>query len=143
MTPEIRPATQADLDRLLTMVHALAAHHGDPPACTREALERDVFGPEAFLRVLIADGGYTALYPMASLHWGVRGMEMHHLFVEEAQRGTGLGGALVQAAVALTKAEGGRFLTLGTHPGNAAARDFYVSLGFQPHHPGHRWRLRF
>ena len=139
----IHPATPEDLDRLLPMVHALAAHHGDPAACTREALFRDLFGPHAFLSVLIAEAGYAALYPTASLHWGLRGMEMHHLFVREAQRGTGLGKALVQAAIEATQATGGHFLTLGTHPGNQAARGFYGSLGFQPHHPGLRMRLRF
>lgn len=139
----IHPATPDDLDRLLPMVHALAAHHGDPAACTSEALERDLFGPNAFLQVLIAEAGYTALYPMAMLHWGVRGMEMHHLFVQPAQRGTGLGKALVQAAVDLTRAQDGHFLTLGTHPANAQARAFYAALGFQPHHPGARMRLRF
>ena len=139
----IRPATPDDLDRLLAMVHALAAHHGDPAACTRAALERDLFGPDAFLTVLIAEGGYTALYPMVSLHWGVRGMEMHHLYVDPARRGSGLGKALVEAAIARTQAEGGRFLALGTHPGNDTARGFYAALGFAPFHPGTRMRIKF
>ncbi|PTX02320.1 GNAT family N-acetyltransferase [Pararhodobacter aggregans] len=139
----IRPATPDDLDRLLAMVHALAAHHGDPAACTREALERDVFGPGAFLSVLIAEGGYTALYPVAQLHWGVRGMEMHHLFVDPTRRSSGLGKALVEAAIAQTRAQGGRFLALGTHPGNDKARAFYTALGFEPFHPGARMRVKF
>ena len=139
----IRPATPDDLDRLLAMVHALAAHHGDPAACTRAALERDLFGPDAFLTVLIAEGGYTALYPMVSLHWGVRGMEIHHLYVDPARRGSGLGKALVEAAIARTQAEGGRFLALGTHPGNDKARCFYAALGFAPFHPGTRMRIKF
>ncbi len=139
----IHPATPADLDRLLPMVHALAAHHGDPAACTREALERDLFGPRAFLTVLIAEAGYTALYPMASLHWGMRGMEMHHLYVQPTQRGTGLGKTLVLAAIDFAKSEGAQFMTLGTHPGNAAARAFYASLGFEPFDPGSRMRLKF
>ena len=138
----IRPAIPADLPRLRAMVHALAAHHGDPPACTPQALERDLFGPCAFLTVLIADGGYTALHPVAQLHWGLRGIEMHHLFVAPDQRGTGLGRALVAAAVAHARADGAAYLSLGTHPDNHAARAFYARLGFAPRDPGPRLALR-
>ncbi|MCW1933868.1 GNAT family N-acetyltransferase [Pararhodobacter zhoushanensis] len=139
----IQPATPEDLDRLLPMVNALSAHHGDPEACTREALERDLFGPDAFVTVLLAEAGYTTLYPTAQLHWGVRGMEMHHLFVHPHQRGTGLGKALVLAAVAHAKTQGARYLSLGTHPDNAKARDFYAALGFEVIAPGPRLRLKF
>ena len=139
----IRPATPDDLDRLVTMVNALSAHHGDPATCTRDALERDLFGPDAFVTVLMADAGYTALYPTAQLHWGVRGLEMHHLFVHPDQRGTGLGKALVLAAVDHAKAQGARYLSLGTHPDNARARAFYTALGFEGIDPGPRLRLKF
>lgn len=138
----ICPATPADLPRLLAMVHALAAHHGDPAACPIEALERDLFGARGFLTVLIADGGYTALHPVAQLHWGVRGIEMHHLFVTPERRGTGLGRALVAAAVAHARAEGAVSLSLGTHPDNHAARAFYTTIGFAPRDPGPRLALR-
>ncbi|MCB1409893.1 MAG: GNAT family N-acetyltransferase [Rhodobacteraceae bacterium] len=139
----IHPATPDDLPRLLPMVHALAAHHGDPAACTLDDLHRDLFGPRAFLSVLMAEGGYTALYPVAQLHWGLRGVEMHHLFVTPAQRGAGLGRALVQAAVAQAKTQGARFMTLGTHPANDRARAFYAALGFDRIDPGPRLRLKF
>jgi len=139
----IRPATLDDLDRLLPMVHVLARHHGDPPACTRADLARDLFSAQAFLTVLITEGGYTALHPVAQLHWGVRGVEMHHLFVDAAQRGTGLGRALVAAAVDHAKGQGARYVSLGTHPANARARAFYAALGFEPLDPGPRLRLKF
>lgn len=139
----IHPATPQDLDRLLPMVHALARHHGDPEACTRAALDDMLFGPRAFVTVLLAEAGYTALYPVAQLHWGVRGMEMHHLYVNPDQRGTGLGKALVMAAIAHAKTQGARFLTLGTHPGNREARAFYTGLGFEAVDVGPRMRLKF
>ena len=139
----IRLPTPDDLDRLLAMVHALAAHHGDPAACTRAALERDVFGPDALLTVFITEGGYVALFPVAALHWGIRGAEMHHLFVAADRRGTGLGRALVATAVDWVRASGGSFLALGTHPENQKARDFYAALGFETFDPGARMRLKF
>lgn len=139
----IRPATPDDLPRLLSMVHALARHHGDPPACSLGDLQRDLYGPRAFLTVLIAEGGYTALHPVAQLHWGVRGIEMHHLFVDPAHRGTGLGRALVQAAIDHAHDDGAHYLALGTSPGNEAARAFYAALGFEPVQPGPRLRLKF
>lgn len=138
----IHPATRNDLPRLLAMIHALAAHHGDPPACTQEALERDIFGPGAFVCVLITHHGYTALHAVAQLHWGLRGIEMHHLFVTPEQRGTGLGEALVQAAIAHGRTQGAAYLSLGTHPANHAAQAFYAKLGFTPRDPGPRLALR-
>ncbi|MFN4100064.1 MAG: GNAT family N-acetyltransferase [Pararhodobacter sp.] len=139
----IRPALPTDLPQLLPMVHALAAHHGDPAACTLEALERDLFGPGAFISVLIAPGGYVALAPHPQLHAGIRGCELHHLFVRPDHRGTGLGGALVQAARDHAAAEGARYLMLGTHPDNHAAQAFWQAQGFEPHAPGPRFRLKF
>jgi len=138
----IRPALPADLPQLLPMVHALAAHHGDPAACTLGALARDLFGPRAFISALIAPGGYVALSPVPQLHRGVRGCELHHLFVLPGHRGTGLGRALVQAAAGHARAEDAAFLTLGTHPDNQAAQAFWRAQGFEPYAPGPRFVLR-
>ncbi|MCL4674848.1 MAG: GNAT family N-acetyltransferase [Pararhodobacter sp.] len=146
----VRPATIADRDRLLAMVHALAAHHGDPPACTLAALDRDAFGADALVRLLVAEDGsagpvgYAALCRTTQLQWGVHGLDMHHLFVERAARGTGIGAALVKATLAEARLLGCAYVSVGTHPGNTDAQAFYAQQGFQPrpHDPTRFvWRL--
>ncbi|MEP5031739.1 MAG: GNAT family N-acetyltransferase, partial [Marinomonas sp.] len=97
-----------------------------------EDLRRDTLGAAPWVHVLIAEGaGYAALCPMAQLQFGVRGMDLHHLFVVPEVRGDGVGRALVEASLALTKELGGRFMTVGTDPENFAAQDTYRALGFE------------
>lgn len=127
----IRPATPDDLPDLLDMVTALAAHHGDPCRATLDSLTRDLMGGD-WARALIAPQGYATLIPRASLQNGTRGMDMHHLFVRPAARGTGLGRALVTACIDHCRTIGCTFLLVGTHPDNTRAQSFYRALGFQP-----------
>lgn len=127
----IRLATIADIPTLLPMIHALAAHHGDPPACTAETLSRDAFGPGPWVTILIApDTGYAALTRKVQLQWGVRGIDMHHLFVTPETRGTGVGSALLTATRDHARALGCAYVTVGTHPDNGAAQAFYAARGF-------------
>jgi GNAT superfamily N-acetyltransferase len=131
----IRPASPADLPRLLPMVHALAQHHGDTPTATDATLSRDLFSPQAWAVVLVAEGesrlqGYVALTRGVQLQAGGRTMDMHHLYVQAESRGKGLGKALVHAAVDMARAEGCLYLTVGTAPQNPDAARFYPSLGF-------------
>lgn len=133
--PHIRPATPADLAELLTMVHALARHHDDTPDVTEADLARDLFGAPPWLQVLVAEegrrlAGYAALQSLSQLQFGRRGMDLHHLFVQPAARGLGLGRALVSASIAHATALGCRYLTVSTHPDNHAAQAFYLALGF-------------
>ncbi|MEQ6249196.1 GNAT family N-acetyltransferase [Sulfitobacter sp. HNIBRBA3233] len=137
-----------DIDPLLEMVRALARHHGDAAQITRAALERDVLGPAPWLRVLLAryDSvvGYAALVPLAQLQFGVRGMDMHHLYVVPQARGQGVARALIDASVALAREAGCRYMTVGTHPGNAPAAAVYRAMGFDDlPPPGPRFRIRW
>ena len=134
MDPIIRPATIDDAPVLLSMIHALARHHGDPPDLTAAALARDVFCTPPWVRCLIAHApeptGYAACLPRAQLQTGLRGLEMHHLYVAPDRRGTGLGRDLTRACAGLARAQGCDYLTVGTHPDNTAAQAFYATLGF-------------
>lgn len=135
--PTIRPARPEDLPGLLSMVRALALHHGDRPEVTEADLRRDVFSAAPWLTVLVADGpqglhGYAALVPLAQLQDGLRGLELHHLFVRDDDRNLGTGSGLIEAAVAHARRMGCAFLTVGTHPDNAAALAFYERRGFLP-----------
>jgi ribosomal protein S18 acetylase RimI-like enzyme len=127
----IRPIVETDLLEVLRMTHGLAAHHEDAAVLTLDDLRRDTMGQYPWLRVLVAEGqGYAALCPMAQLQFGVRGMDMHHLFVAPEARGRGVGRSLIEASLVCAKELGCRFMTVGTHPDNIAAQNTYRALGF-------------
>lgn len=132
----IRPLEADDLPQLLRMVRALAAFHGDTAQVTRADLARDCLGPAPWLQVLLAGQGgalcgYAALSPRVQLQMGARGMDLHHLYVDPARRGQGVGQALITAAARAARAQGAQSLLVGTAPGNAAAQGFYLSQGFR------------
>ncbi|KIN65414.1 putative acetyltransferase protein [Sulfitobacter noctilucae] len=130
------------------MTHALAAHHGDSATVTEQDLARDCLGPHPWFTVLIAATpeaavGYAALCPLAQMQFGVRGMDLHHLFVMSDARGKGIGQDLIAASLATTQLMKGRYMTVGTHPDNHPAAALYAQLGFEvlpP--PGPRFRMK-
>ena len=128
----IRLILDKDIPQLLGWVHALAAHHEDAASVTMDDLRRDFLGPHPWVRGLVAsEYGYAALCPLAQVQFGARGMDIHHLFVAPHARGRGIGRALIKASIELARAEGCRFLTVGTHPDNRAAQEVYLQTGFE------------
>ena len=81
---------------------------------------------------------------MGQLQFGVRGMDMQHLFVVAHNRGCGVGRTLIDASIELSKQLSCKFLTVGTHPDNTAAAQIYLAAGFDllPD-SGPRFRMRF
>ena len=145
----IRLATPSDFDDVCAMAHALAAHHGDKATLTIADLHRD-FGPERPWGILLVAGindtlaGYAALCPMMQLQFGVRGMDMHHLFVKPQHRGLGVAKALITASISEAREKDCRFLTVGTHPDNVKAQQIYLAAGFvQRPTSGPRFSLRW
>lgn len=146
----IRPAAPGDAPALLAMIHALSAHHGDPPETTLADVERDLFpsdGPPWALALIAAAGaqpiGYAALYRKPWLERGVRGMELHHLFVSGDWRSRGLGKRLVAEAIELARAAGCTRLSVGASIDNTRAHRFYPSAGFvlSTGPAGPRWKM--
>jgi GNAT superfamily N-acetyltransferase len=132
---QIRPVVRDDLDQLLVLVEALSRHHGDVPRASLANLEADTLGTAPWVHVLVAEiegklAGYVAVLPLSRFQYGQRGIDLHHVFVEEAHRGRGVGGALVAAALALGASLGATYATVTATPGNRAAQEFYASLGF-------------
>ena len=135
--PTIEPATKADLPAILDMVQALATHHDDTAAVTLATLTRDILGTPAWALTLVARDksrpiGYATLCPLIQLQWGVRGMEMHHLFVLQDWRGRGIGQRLIKAAMRTATDMGCAYMTVGTHPDNRPAQRLYQAAGFTP-----------
>jgi ribosomal protein S18 acetylase RimI-like enzyme len=136
----IRAATPADLPQLVALIRALAAHHDDAATVTEATLARDLFGPQIWLQMLVSDANgaldaYLALSHLARLQWGQRGMDIHHLYVAESQRGSGLGAAMIAAAIALARAQDCSYLTVTALETNPKAQAFYTKQGFHPAPP--------
>jgi len=139
---EIRDAVKTDLPRLLSMVRALADHHGDIPEVSTEALERDVFGEIPWVYVVVSEVegevvGYAALCPLTKMQAGVRGIDMHHLFVEKEFRGIGIGRQLINASMQKARDLFCTYMMVGTHPDNMEAQAVYLACGFDERHGTH------
>jgi GNAT superfamily N-acetyltransferase len=131
----VRDARSSDTDSIVQLVGKLAAHHEDDATLTSENLARDAFGEKPWIYILVAEAdgeliGYSVLCNLIQLQFGVRGLDMHHLFTEEGFRGRGIGTALVDACKTKAKALSCRYLMVGTHPDNNEAQVFYENLGF-------------
>lgn len=133
----LRSARQGDLPALREMIAELAAHHGDAAAVTPENLERDLFGRLPWITALVAEAGgdligYAILVPLYRAQQGLRGMELHHLYVRPAHRGTGIGRHLVAKAREHARIAGASYLSVSAATGNFQAHRFYESENFTP-----------
>jgi GNAT superfamily N-acetyltransferase len=131
----IREMLPSDIDKLIRMVGKLAAFHGDTPELTESNLVRDVFAESPWIYILVAEAegeliGYAAMCGLIKLHYGDRGLDIHHLFVEEEIRGRGVGKKLVAACVLKAQELLCGYLAVGTNADNLQAQAFYVELGF-------------
>ena len=132
----IRRATEADFPRLVEMITALAAFNDDQATVQLDDLRRDLFGPSPWLAVMVASIntsliGYAALCPLARLQFGQRGIDIHHLFVEERYRGQGVGKKLITASIEEATRLGCAFVKIGTSPHNIIAQKAYLASGFE------------
>ncbi|MBV7408876.1 MULTISPECIES: GNAT family N-acetyltransferase [Roseobacteraceae] len=131
----IRKMRETDVPEVVTMISGLAACHDDVPDIDPDRLARDALGKDPWMTVLVADGGsrlvgYAALMREAQLHFGARGMNLHHLFVCRDARGNNVGAALVRACREMAHSQECSFMTVGTHPDNHKAKRFYEREGF-------------
>jgi GNAT superfamily N-acetyltransferase len=92
------------------------------------------FGPPGvFLRIDDADGAPLACGGLREIEPdGGRRMEVKHLYVSPAARGSGLGRRLLARLEAHARAQGADWLVLDTNRSLAAAGGLYVSAGFEP-----------
>lgn len=134
----VRPTVPADAATIVRFVQGLAAFEREPPQSVRlsEAdILRDGFGHRPAFEVLIAERGrrpvgFALFFPNYSTWEGRPGLYIEDLFVEEAERGRGVGRALLAACARLATQRGWRRLELAVLDWNPA-RGFYESLGMR------------
>lgn len=130
---EISHATPADLPDILDMIQRLSAFHGDTAQVTLPQLDTIFFGPAPMGTALIAKEGGTAvgyayLTKLMVLHDSKIRLDIHHLFVRDAHRASGIGTALILAAKTHALEIGATRLTIGTDAGNTTAIAAYRAM---------------
>jgi GNAT superfamily N-acetyltransferase len=143
----VRQALLADLPVIRQILEEHAASEASlrrDPSFTDE-IEDAVFGPDAFVRVTIAerpgDSGPVlaglALWFRSFSSWGRRsGIWLEDLYVLEGHRQSGVGRELMMYLRSQTAGRVEWNVTLG----NARAERFYESLGARPHRGEVRYR---
>jgi len=133
----IRRARTADLRELLPLVEALQREEGYAAGDARlgEALAT-LLGDGGVGSVLIAHEagaavGYAALCHGYSIEFRGRDAFVDEIYVAPAQRGRGLGRALLRALEAEARASGVRTLHLEVEQHNDGARRLYLAEGFR------------
>ena len=132
----VRQAMLSDLPVLAPLFDAYRQFYGRSP---------DLVAAESFLRerfnhresvVFLAQGdsgpaGFTQLYPAFSSVSLARTFILNDLFVVPAQRRTGVGSALLGAAVAYARSLGAVRVTLNTDIQNTSAQATYEARGWK------------
>jgi len=136
MAVTIRPATRADVPRILAFIQALAAYEREPDAviATEEGLLRDGFGPNPYFHCLMAefDGspvGFALYFFNYSTWLGRPGIYLEDLFVLPEFRGLGIGRNLLQQVAAIALEKDCLRLQWEVLDWNTTAIDFYRAMG--------------
>ena len=132
----IRKATREDVPAILGLVKALATYEREPDAvvATEADLLRDGFGERPAFEVLIADDGERAIgfafYFFSYSTWvGRKCLYLEDLFVEPAQRGQGVGLALMKALAKVAVETDCQRFVWAVLDWNEPAIGFYERLG--------------
>jgi ribosomal protein S18 acetylase RimI-like enzyme len=143
-----RRATSQDVPMIVALLadDVLGAKReapGDPAyAAAFAAIDAD---PNQLLAVAEDDGRVVGCLQITFLpglsHRGAWRGQVESVRVASDQRGTGLGRAMLDWAVAQCRARGCAMVQLTTDKSRADARRFYESLGFTASHEGMKLRL--
>ncbi|HKF47558.1 MAG TPA: GNAT family N-acetyltransferase [Terracidiphilus sp.] len=136
MALAIRPATPADVGRILEFIRALARYEREPDAvkATEDDLLRHGFGEHAYFECLLAEwdgeGVGFALYFYDYSTWlGRPGLYLEDVFVDPPFRGRGIGKALLRRLAEIAIEKGCARMKWQVLDWNTPAIDFYKGLG--------------
>lgn len=136
----LRPATEADLDTIIELIHGLAEYEREPDAVQLDRAEfaSHLFGPKPYAEVILAEtddgasAGFALFFHNFSTWTGKPGIHLEDLFVRPEHRGHGYGKALlVELASIAVERNCGR-LEWAVLDWNTPSIDFYKSLGAIP-----------
>ena len=128
----IRSAGPADLDSVAALLCAFRDWWGSPTPSDetfRVAAEQLLRDPNTEF-LLAGSSGLAQLRFRLSAWTGVEDCWLEDVYVADDARGTGLGRALVEAAMERARARGCRRAELDVNESNTAALALYASFGF-------------
>jgi GNAT superfamily N-acetyltransferase len=135
----IRDVAPADVPAVVALVRELAEYERELASChlTEEQLTVALFGPSPALfgHVAEVDGEVVgcALWFLNFSTWrGVHGIYLEDLYVRPAQRGAGLGRALLARLAAICRERGYARLEWSVLDWNEPSIAFYRSIGAEP-----------
>ena len=130
----MRRATVADAAEVARLLHDFSNEYDDftpgVPALTRRF--EQLLAGDAVIAFLGGEGpeglAVVQLYP--SLYYEAPDVYLAELYVVPGRRGEGLGRALLEAALEISREAGAKYIHLGTSEDDEAARGLYASAGF-------------
>ena len=132
----IRPAEPRDCQTICDLVYELAVYErlAEKAVATAGDIERDLFGENPVIRVLIAEEegralGFALFFRSYSTFLGRPGIYLEDLFVHESDRSRGVGKALLSAVAQVAASEGAGRLEWSVLDWNETAIGFYKQLG--------------
>jgi N-acetylglutamate synthase-like GNAT family acetyltransferase len=135
---EVRPATEADIGDVRTLLREYEATLGFPldfQHFDREVAELPgAYGPPRG-SLLVARQGADTIGCVALRSLEPEICELKRLYVRPAARGTGLGRRLAEAALSDARRLGYQRIRLDTLPGMEAAQSLYEQMGFREIEP--------
>ena len=136
---KIKPATKKDVPVILSFIKKLADYErlSHEVVATEELLQRTLFGQRRTAEVAIGyyndvPVGFVLFFHNFSTFIGRPGIYIEDLFVEEAYRRRGFGGALLAHVAKLAAARGCGRLEWSVLDWNEPAVNFYTKLGAMP-----------
>lgn len=136
----LRPATEADLDTIIELIHALAEYEREPEAVrlVPGELRRHLFGPRPYAEVILAEtgegasAGFALFFHNFSTWEGKPGIYLEDLFVRPEFRGQGYGKALLAELARLAVERGCARLEWAVLDWNEPSIQFYRAIGAAP-----------
>jgi len=136
MAISIRPALPGDEKHIFRMIAELARFESleHEVTGTAETLGRHLFGERPVAEALIAERaevvvGYALFYTTYSTFLTRPGLFLEDLYVTEAERGTGVGKALLRGVARVARSRDAGRLEWSVLDWNKRAIDFYVASG--------------